>query len=274
MMFTIIAVSFALVALSIASIEDLKTREVPDYLSYFLIGGAIFVRAIWFLADKDRSIVYWIPVSLAVLGGFSYLMYKRGQWGGGDVKVVIGIALLLSSFKNETIPFFINFLFNTLIVGAFYGIIYMGLLALKHIKKIKLNIYEKLVLPTIVIIAILLFYKLPLVISFLGSIILVSLGALVYIKKIESKIMIANIPIEKLTEGDWLVSDVKLNGKVYLKKQNIGLTLKDIKKLKKVKDKIKKVKIKEGIPFVPVFLIAVIATLLFGNIILKLFLLS
>ena len=86
--------------------------------------------------------------------------------------------------------------------------------------------------------------------------------------------MTASVPIEKLTEGDWLINDVKLDGRVYLKKRNIGLTLGDIRKLKRVKDRIKKVKIKEGIPFVPVFLISVIATILFGNILLRLLLLS
>lgn len=258
-----------LVCLAIAAFHDLKTREIPDYVNYFLIATAVFIRVLWFLFDGNPSILYWIPVSLLVLGSFSYLMYVSGQWGGGDVKIMIGIALLLSSFPGEMLPFFINFLLNTLVVGAFYGAVGIFFMTAKNIKKIKFNIYEKAILPIAVIIAILLVYTLPLTIAFLGLFVLIPLVSLVYFRKIEKTGMQVNMPVEKVTEGDWLVNDVKLNGKVFLKKRNIGVTLGDIKKLMSVKNKIKHVKVKMGIPFSPVFLISAIVTFIFGNILLR-----
>ncbi len=274
MLFALIAIIVSVIILFIASIEDLKTREVPDYLSYFLIGSAIFIRILWFLFERDISILYWMPVALGALGGFSYLMYIAGQWGGGDVKILIGISLLLSSFPSEVLPFFLNFLFNSLIVGAFYGVASILYVCLKNIKKIKFNTYEKALLPTTLLISILMFYFAPLAIAFLGIFLMISLVSLVYFKKVEKKIMESFVSVDKLTEGDWLVKDVKLNGKVFVKKRNIGLTIQDINKLKRVKNKIKKVKIKTGIPFVPVFLISVIVTFLFGNLLFSILLLS
>ena len=134
-MFVLLIILIALFFLGLSGLEDLKTREVPDYVSYAFIATAFFIRIIWFFFEKDISIISWMPVSLLVLGGFSYLMYISGQWGGGDVKVLIGVSLLLSSFQGEIIPFFLNFLLNTLVVGAFYGVVGIGIMALKVLKK-------------------------------------------------------------------------------------------------------------------------------------------
>ncbi|MGC9309956.1 MAG: hypothetical protein ACP5D2_04660, partial [Candidatus Nanoarchaeia archaeon] len=72
-----------------------------------------------------------------------------------------------------------------------------------------------------------------------------------FAKSVE-KVMVRQLLASKLREGDWLVEDVKI-GEDRIKKAWEGLSLDDIKQLKKAK---KKVKIQEGIPFVPSFLIA------------------
>jgi hypothetical protein len=59
----------------------------------------------------------------------------------------------------------------------------------------------------------------------------------------------------KLTEGDWLEKEVKV-GKITVRKTVHGLSFREIEILRRHK---KKVLIKEGIPFVPVFLLALIA---------------
>ena len=57
---------------------------------------------------------------------------------------------------------------------------------------------------------------------------------------------------KNLTEGDWLERDVKI-GRSVIKRSVHGLSLEDIKRLRKAK---KRVLIKEGIPFTPAFLAA------------------
>ena len=70
--------------------------------------------------------------------------------------------------------------------------------------------------------------------------------------------MIKNRDPWKLTEGDWLERDVKIGRKV-IKKSVHGLSLKEIRILRKAK---KKVLIKEGVPFTPAFLFAFVTSLI------------
>ena len=76
--------------------------------------------------------------------------------------------------------------------------------------------------------------------------------------------MIKNIPINNLTEGDWIVNDIYSKNKIVYSKKSLGVTLDQISIIKKLK--IKTITIKEGIPFTPAFLIAFIITLIYGNI--------
>ncbi len=79
-----------------------------------------------------------------------------------------------------------------------------------------------------------------------------------YYKIIEETIFIKKTNPKKLVEGDWIITDIKINNKTIVKKTEIGLTKRDIEKIKKYyeKGKIKHIYIKEGMPFVPSFLIA------------------
>ncbi len=74
----------------------------------------------------------------------------------------------------------------------------------------------------------------------------------VYAKAVDEACMVKNVKASKLTEGDWLYQDVKINKKL-IKANWEGLSLDDIKVLQK---KSKSVLVRYGIPFVPVFLIS------------------
>ena len=75
--------------------------------------------------------------------------------------------------------------------------------------------------------------------------------------------MVKTIPIEK-SAGEWLAEDIYYKGKIIIKKSSPEITHADIKKLSQ--HKIQKVKIKLGIPFAPAFLLAILLSLTFGNI--------
>ena len=76
----------------------------------------------------------------------------------------------------------------------------------------------------------------------------------------EKLTFIKQLPLEKVTEGDWLAKEVIHKNKVLISKNQPCLTIKDIELMKK--NKIRKVWIKIGIPFVPAMLIATIVTIL------------
>ena len=96
--------------------------------------------------------------------------------------------------------------------------------------------------------------------------ILSAVAILVYLiylftKAVEKTCLMKYVAPSKLTEGDWLLKSVKVNGKT-IKANFHGLTKKDLAILRKLK---KKVQVKYGIPFIPVFLIAFLLTVYFGN---------
>ncbi|HLD12996.1 MAG TPA: hypothetical protein VJB87_05410, partial [Candidatus Nanoarchaeia archaeon] len=78
-------------------------------------------------------------------------------------------------------------------------------------------------------------------------------------KAVEQTCLLRKIPVAKVTEGDWLV-DNALRKKFGI--PSWGIEVKQIKKLQV--SNIKQVWVKEGIPFVPALLLAVIVSLVFG----------
>ena len=85
------------------------------------------------------------------------------------------------------------------------------------------------------------------------------------LKNVEDSCMFKTVNINQLTEGDWIAKDVKIKNKIIISRKVFGLNQDHIKKLKQYQ--IKKVIIKEGMPFVPGFLFGFIITIIFGNII-------
>ena len=90
---------------------------------------------------------------------------------------------------------------------------------------------------------------------------------LIFVRAVENGCMIRMMDIKDLTEGEWIVDDVRVDNKYITGPKELGITLKQIKKLRTLekKGKIDAVKVKIGIPFVPAFLLAFVATILWNN---------
>jgi len=89
---------------------------------------------------------------------------------------------------------------------------------------------------------------------FLGILIFFSFVLYLYAKAIDECCMVKIISSEKLREGDWLYSNIKIGNKL-IKANWDGLSKKEIREIMRTH---KKVKIREGVVFSPVFLIAFI----------------
>src|SRR3989338_3905140 len=128
-----------LVFLVIASISDLKTREVPDWLNYGSIGIGIGFNLIFSLVYLDYSYIIRSLIGLGVTFVLAYLLFYTGQWGGGDSKALMGMGALLgldwNFYKLDSMPFIFSFLINILIAGAAYGLLWTVFLAIKNRKK-------------------------------------------------------------------------------------------------------------------------------------------
>ena len=300
---SIIIYTLSFIALFIGSITDLKTREVPDWLNYGLVISGIGLNTLFMIIYNQfiveeityhniTTLKYTISpdsylinslVGLVILFGIAYFMFYAGQWGGGDSKMIMGLGAMIGidvSFKTQ--QFLFGFFINALLIGAIYGLLWSFYLIFKNKEKFwkefKKILSEKNILKTkkimIVILILLLsiffftklFYIKILILSF-AFLILTTFYLWIFVKAIEKSSMYKLVEPSKLTQGDWIVKDIFIGGKYITGPKDLGIGKNQIKKLIEFykKGKVKKILIKEGIPFVPSFFIAFIVTLVFGN---------
>ncbi|MEK6834662.1 MAG: prepilin peptidase [Nanoarchaeota archaeon] len=279
-MIDIILVIISLIWLIFASLEDIKTREVPDWISYSLITIALAFYLIKSIIFNDVSFIIQSLFGLGVFFFLGNLMYYMRQWGGGDVKLFSCLGALFPLYPRELLnyfnpnlqlPFLLILIINIVIFGALYSLIYGLYLIIKNKNRVKFNfkinkLYAFLALILSLITLFLQDLILRMLILLLAFLILVYPYMKNFIHIIEHKIMTKRISLDKLTEGDWVIKDIYYKGKLIYNKNNPGVTNLDIKLFEKIK--LKKVWIKEGIPFIPSFLVALIISLIFGNLLL------
>ncbi len=300
----LISLFFAFIVLLVASITDIKKREVPNWLSFSFLGIVIFLKLIGFIFTFDYVEFLLFPlICFLIFYALGNLMYYGQVFGGGDIKLLFGLSVAFSSsliyqafnqifpfsfnqinssfyliFQNE--PFIVSFMLNSLAMGGIYGVLYCLFLIVFSRKNQKIfykEFYQKLKLKdkeskfifyTFICLSIIF-----LILSLLDKLFLffaISFLILPFlffsVKIIEEKFMIKSVFPKNLSEGDWISQKFKVKNK-FLVPNVHGLSMKELEFIKK--NYSKKVKIKEGLPFVPVFLISLIISLIFGNLLIR-----
>jgi len=271
---------FCFAALVIASLSDIKTREVPDWLSFALIFTGFGFRLLYSIITNDYTYLLDGLIGFLVLFVIALLMFYSGQWGGGDSKMIMGIGALIGLRLNYD-DFLISFLINTLIIGGLYGLCWSVALVIRDWKRFrkvfvkigqgrsyKIAKYIILIVSIVLIICAILISEWFVRIGLLGIafLLVVMIYLIIFTKAVEDCCLIKNAKVEELTEGDWIVKDIKIKGDYICGPKDLGISKQQIRKLKK--NKIKNVLIKNGIPFIPSFLIGFIITYFLGNVIL------
>lgn len=270
-----------LAVLIVGSYTDLRTREVPDMVNYGLIVSGICLRLIWSLASSDWSYIIEGLLGLALCVALAYAMFYAGQWGGGDAKMMMGLGTIIGLDLNFN-ALLVGFLFNIFLIGAVYALFWSIFLAVKNRGKFaaeykkffrmkKTVLSRKIVLVSAVLMLIPIYFikdnSIRLVLFLFVLLCIFTFYLWIFVRVIERSCMLKLVPPEKLTEGDWIAKDVIVGGKRITGPKDLGVSLEQIAELKKLKrqKKIKEILIKEGIPFVPSFLISFIITWIFGN---------
>ncbi|MBE5728626.1 prepilin peptidase [Candidatus Parvarchaeota archaeon] len=267
----IVIYGFIIFILSLASAFDIKSREVPDFISYVFLVGAILLILILAIYEDSLQVLEFIPLSFALLFGFAYLMYRLGQWGGGDAKLMLGFSFLFTNISLNSSLSFVNLFINMLLFGGFYGlfaILALGVIKHKEMKQ-RMKIYDYVLLVAGAIAIILVYFLIVYPLNILLSLMVLLLVVIRYIYIVSMELMYRDISVSKLTEGDWLADDVIKDGKIVIRRTNIGLTAEDINKLKS--EEVKQVRVKIGLPFIPGILLGAIVTIFFLNPVLSLF---
>src|SRR3989344_7241563 len=124
----------ALIVLLIAAYTDIKTREVPDWLNFSLIGIGLGIRLLYSVIQWNCWIFLYGVFGFLAFLILALIMYYAGQWGGGDSKMLMGLGALIG-LELRLDSFLLQFLILMLFAGAVYGIIWTGTLAVMHRKK-------------------------------------------------------------------------------------------------------------------------------------------
>ncbi|MBI2545875.1 prepilin peptidase [Candidatus Woesearchaeota archaeon] len=276
----------ALIALLIASYTDLKTREVPDWLNYSLIFAGLGLRLVFSLYYENWWHFLEGIAGLILLVAVGLLMFYTGQWGGGDSKMLMALGAVFGMpFTGWDLQVLmstplVSFFVNLLLLGAVYGLMYSLYLALRQRKSfmpaLKKGIagvkgFHVTVVSLLVLCIIAYFMLHDTYIRFITIALLVmmlfTLIIWVFVRTVEKVCMLSLVHPKVLTEGDWVAKEVKYKGKAVAGPKDLGVSKEQIRLLVKLykQKKIKKVWLKTGIPFVPSFLAAFIATVLAGN---------
>ena len=262
MLLETILASITLFTLAIATFTDIKNREVPDWLSYGFLFAIIGIR-ILFSLEQGVTILWNGLLGMFLFFLPALLLYRTNQWGGADSKLliglggVLGITLPLQSASLNLLWFFLLLLF----VGALFGLLWMGMLSLKTpaavIQACKEKLQEWKYLHLSAAGASALFLSLTIFVHYLFiPFVIIPLAVFylfLFISAVEKTCFYRKVLPEHLAEGDWLAEPVQSNGKIIIKKK--ALETQEIFQLQKHM-RGKKVLIKDGVPFVPSFLLA------------------
>jgi len=280
----LIPYTIAFFALLIGSYTDIKTREVPDWVNFGLIGTGFGINLLFSIILFKIDFILASIIGFAIFFAIAWLMFYFGQWGGGDSKMLMGLGALIGIDFLSKSYFLVHFLTNVMLIGALYGLLWSIFMIFKNKNKFMNNFKKSLKNKKIILakrIIFILFIVLVLVSIFtpdrfiklmffyLAVVSILTFYLWIIIKAVENSCMLKYVKPQQLTEGDWIAKDVKIGGKYITGPKDLGIEKKKIKILIELykKRKVKNILIKEGIPFVPSFFIAYIVTLIFGNLV-------
>ncbi len=243
-----------------ATIHDFKKKEIPNWGNFSLIAIALAYRSFYSVLSGNFGFLVFGLVGLGAFVILGYILYYGKVFAGGDAKLLMALGPILP-FTNliEVLVLGVWFVFLLFFAGSIYGFIYSLILIKmkknfnkefgKIIGKNKLAVFLPLILSFLLALVSLFVGLYYVVIGF----VLIGISPLLYYfaRTVDNVCMVEFVSPGKLTEGDWLVENVKVKNKV-IKKSVHGLSMKNIKILRKYN---KKIKIRSGIPFAISFLI-------------------
>jgi Flp pilus assembly protein protease CpaA len=258
----------SIIWLVFASVQDLRTKEVSNWLNFSLVGLGLAYRLFYSVQNKDYGFFVWGVFAVIIFFGISQVFYYGRVFGGGDAKLLVGIVSFLpfSNF-NEFVFQGGVFLLVLFSVGAICSLVTSFIFAYRNkrkfyimFSKINKEFNWKFYISLFIVVLLILgkgydwfigsiFFILMLFVSYL----------LIYLHAVDKSCMLVYVKPRDLREGDWIGEEITIKGRKIGASVH-GLSFFEINKLIK---RGKKVLIKQGVPFIPVFLFSYIIMLFF-----------
>lgn len=255
--------SLAVIWIVFATVQDLRSREIANWLNFSLVVFALGFRLFYSLFEMgDFSFFYQGLIGYGIFFALGNLFYYTRMFAGGDAKLLMALGAILpvSNLFMDNLRVFFVFLFLFLIVGAFYGFVVTIISGFRNLSRLKKELVIQFQKRKRMVFWLSFVGSLFLLMSFfwseffyLGLIAFILPYFYLYVKSVDEACMVRKVSPSKLTVGDWLYEDVEVGKKVVLATWD-GLTEEDLKLLSKKKF----VLVRYGIQFAPVFLISFI----------------
>ncbi len=251
----------ALAFIIFAVLQDIKSKEIANWINFSLVIFALGFRFFYSLFQNDNfSFFYNGLIGLGIFFILGNVLYYSKIFAGGDAKLMIALGAILP-YKNilPNFQIFLDFFFIFLIVGFCYILISSIILCARHFKKFRKEFARQFKSNKILMIASISLGIILLLLGFVeglfavvGLLIFLTSYLYLYSKTVDESCMVVKIRSKELREGDWLYSNVRIGKKTIYAKWE-GLSKNEIREIKK---KYKEIKIRQGVPFSPVFLIS------------------
>ncbi|MDY6768798.1 MAG: A24 family peptidase, partial [Candidatus Nanohaloarchaea archaeon] len=128
-------VAFVLAGVSYAAYLDLRTSEVPDWVSLTVAAGSLLYYGYQSAVAGTAAPLLASLISGTVLFALGWTMYLAGMWGGADAFVLGAVGYALPSLPAgyggaaAPWPFPFSLLMTVFTVGAVYSVVYAAVVA-------------------------------------------------------------------------------------------------------------------------------------------------
>ncbi|MEK6884043.1 MAG: A24 family peptidase, partial [Nanoarchaeota archaeon] len=207
----LVLIILALVWLVFATIQDVKTREVADWLNFSLIIFALCFRFFYSLFSTSWWFFIYGVVGLIVFVLIGNLFYYSRIFAGGDAKLLMALGVVLpfgGTFMSNLLIFSV-FLFLFLLCGGLYGVFYSFVLISTDFNKFRQEFYkifkEKknfIYISLFAAILLIIFGFWVKMIAILALVVFVLPYLFIMAKSVEEVFMIKKINVKNLREGD------------------------------------------------------------------------
>lgn len=289
-MIRLVLAIIALSATSYAIYTDFRYRYIDDWLTWGLVGFGLAGHAVISLVEWSYVPILYSLCAAAIFFVLANILFRVGAYGGGDVKLMIGLAAtvplypeILRGYLPVSLvewPFLVTVLLNIFFVGLIYTLIYLIAKAALNYNKFKKNFSKHfsnvrkpvyLVLASLVVPIVLAFFNLEagITVAALIALLILSFVLTPFSKAVEEVMMYVAKPSE-LEAGDRPADKIKIRGRLVYKPRRIGLTSDDLKKLQALEKlgKLDKIKVKDGVPFAPAIFLGLLCSLVLGDLLL------
>ena len=133
----------AFFAVLFAVVQDLRTREISNWVTFSLIGFVLAYRAFYSIYSDDVMFFFYGLIGIVLFTGLGYLFYYSKVFAGGDAKLLFGIGGIFPYYSfYDYIYYGLGFVLTLFAFGVVYTLIYSLFLVGKNYSSFRKSFFE------------------------------------------------------------------------------------------------------------------------------------